>query len=90
VITNDKKKAPKRASENKAAPPKTEVPKTGRGKSQKTVVQEIRKRVEDKLSTEVDKASLGDYIRLVALEKELVKESVPTEMTVTWVEDSEK
>lgn len=60
-----------------------------KARRQTTVVREIRKRVEDKLTQDVEKASLGDYIRLVQLEKEL-KEDATKEMTVTWVESSEK
>ena len=59
-------------------------------KNQKTVVSEIRKKVEDKLAKDVQKASLGDYIKLVALEKELDETTTTPEMTVTWVEESEK
>ena len=50
----------------------------------------IRKKVEEKLAEETGKASLGDYIKLVALEKELKDETGPQEMTVTWVDGSEQ
>ncbi len=49
------------------------------------VVQEILERVEEKLSKGVEKATLGDYIKLVQLEKEL-EESEPAEDTITWVD----
>jgi len=48
-------------------------------------VQEILERVEEKLSKGVEKATLGDYIKLVQLEKEL-EESEPAEDTITWVD----
>ena len=78
----------KRAPAAKAKPATITAPKT-RAKKQTTVVKEIRKRVEEKLTQDVQKASLGDYIRLVQLENEL-KENEPKEITVTWVDAPEK
>jgi hypothetical protein len=52
---------------------------------QAAVVKKILKRVEQKLSGGDVKPSLGDYIRLVQLHKELDEES-PKEIRVTWVE----
>lgn len=49
------------------------------------MVREIRKRVENRLTKEDVKATLGDYIRLVQLEKEL-DEDEPREIKVTWIE----
>lgn len=49
------------------------------------MVQEIRKRVEARLANDDVKATLGDYIRLVQLEKEL-EENEPREIKVTWIE----
>lgn len=54
-------------------------------RTQKTVVRRILKRVEDRLTKEGVKATLGDYIRLVQLEKEL-EENEPREIKVTWIE----
>ncbi|HEV2198550.1 MAG TPA: hypothetical protein VGR73_01920 [Bryobacteraceae bacterium] len=54
-------------------------------KAQITVVRKLLKTVEQKLSGKDAKASLGDYIRLVQLEKELDDEA-PREIKVTWVE----
>jgi len=85
VTAKSRKKAPpKRAPKPQISEPKT------RAKSQKTVVRAIRKKVEEKLADEAGKASLGDYIKLVALEKELKGETGTREMTVTWVDESEK
>ncbi|GEM_PF-4130941 len=84
TVANRKKKAASRS------PKETSEPKKTRRKAQKTVVKEIREKVEDKLAKQVEKAGLGDYIKLVALEKELKAETTPREMRVTWVEDSEK
>ena len=49
------------------------------------VVKELLKKVEAKLTKEVAKASLGDYIRLRQLQRELEEEE-PKEIKVTWVE----
>ncbi len=53
--------------------------------SRAEVVKKILRRVEQKLSGGDVKPSLGDYIRLVQLHKELDEES-PKEIKVTWVE----
>jgi hypothetical protein len=50
------------------------------------VVAEIRKKIEAKLKLE-PKGTLGDYIRLIQLEKELEDDDLKR-MTVTWVEPS--
>ncbi len=51
----------------------------------KTVVQQILERVEKRLAKDDVKVTLGDYIRLVQLEKEL-EENEPREIKVTWIE----
>lgn len=56
--------------------------------NQATVVRKLLKAVEKKLSREDAKASLGDYIRLVQLQKELDDEA-PREIKVTWVDHLE-
>jgi hypothetical protein len=52
------------------------------------VVEQIIERVEQKITEGEVKATLGDYIRLVQLQKELEDEE-PGEITVRWV-DPEK
>jgi hypothetical protein len=52
------------------------------------VVRKLLKTVEEKLGGKDMKASLGDYIRLVQLQKELDDET-PREIKVTWVENPE-
>lgn len=54
-------------------------------RSKAEVVQKILERMEDKLSHDDVKATLGDYIRLVQLEKEL-EDDEPREIKVTWIE----
>ena len=51
------------------------------------MVAEIRKKIESKLRKEV-KATLGDYIRLVQLQKDLEADE-PREIKVTWVTSEE-
>ena len=57
-------------------------------KRQAEIVDDFIEKVEQKLSVGDVKASLGDYIRLVQLQKELEDEE-PREITVTWVEPEE-
>jgi hypothetical protein len=49
------------------------------------VVEQIIEKVEQRLGDGEMKATLGDYIRLVQLQKEL-EEDEPGEITVTWVD----
>lgn len=56
-------------------------------KKKARVVQQILEKVEQKLNEGEVKATLGDYIRLVQLQKELEEEE-PAEITVKWVEGS--
>jgi len=49
------------------------------------VVEQILEKVEQKFGEGDMKATLGDYIRLVQLQKELDEEE-PGEITVTWVD----
>jgi len=48
----------------------------------------LLKSVEEKLSGKEVKATLGDYIKLVQLQKELDEEQ-PKEIKVTWMEPEE-
>ncbi len=48
-------------------------------------MKKLLKNVERKLGGEDAKATLGDYIRLMQLQKEL-EEDEPRDITVTWVE----
>jgi hypothetical protein len=57
-------------------------------KRQADVVRTLIENVEKKLSEDAGKASVGDYIRLVQLQKELEEEQ-PKEIKVTWVEPEE-
>jgi len=46
-------------------------------------------KLEKQLKEKVDKAALGDYIRLLQLQKELEEEE-PTDIQVTWVDPETK
>jgi hypothetical protein len=52
------------------------------------VLTRLLRNVEKKLSGKEVKATLGDYIKLVQLQKELDEEQ-PREIKVTWVEAKE-
>lgn len=42
--------------------------------------------IESRFESESGKASVGDYIRLLQLERELDEDETPKEIKVTWVE----
>ena len=63
--------------------------KTARAGGQAQAVKCMLTKIEEKMTGNQMKATLGDYIRLVQLHKELDDES-PKEIRVTWVEPAEK
>ena len=63
--------------------------KAAGGGGQAQAVKSMLTTIEKKMKGDQMKATLGDYIRLVQLHKELDDES-PKEIRVTWVESSEK
>ena len=60
-----------------------ETTKTNGGRA--GVIKKVLEKIEGKLGTDDMKATMGDYIRLVQLHKEL-DEELPKEIKVTWVE----
>jgi hypothetical protein len=62
--------------------------RTARAGGQAQAVKHMLTRIETKMKGDQMKATLGDYIRLVQLHKELDDES-PKEIRVTWVEPAE-
>jgi hypothetical protein len=83
---NNEKKKPDSAGPEPKPKPKPKAVRADKG--QAGVVKKLLKKVEQKLSGDEVKASLGDYIRLVQLQKELEEEQ-PKEIKVTWVEPEE-
>ena len=72
-----------------AVKPKAETgTKTAGASGQAKAVKSMLTKIEKKMSGDQMKATLGDYIRLVQLHKELDEES-PKEIKVTWVEPAE-
>ena len=65
---------------------KAEGDDTGTSLTPRLKVAKLLRRLEATMATETPKASLGDFIRLVQLEKELADEETPREIRVTWVE----
>ena len=65
---------------------KAEGDDTGRRLTPRIKVAKLLQKLEKKLEVETPKASLGDFIRLMQLEKELADEETPREIKVTWVE----
>ncbi len=81
----------------KAATKKTPKASKGAGKTtsrgrrgdKAALVSKVIQNIEEKLEKNELKATLGDFIRLVQLEKELEEEK-PREIKVTWIEPAEK
>lgn len=68
--------------------------RTGRGTRRKKVnkaalVEQVLHSIEQRLQRDELKATVGDLIRLVQLEKELEEEQ-PKEIKVTWIEPEER
>ena len=83
-----RKQAPKPKPKPKSTPKltaKSEPETDALPQGQAAVVKKLLESLEKKLTGDQLKASLGDYIRLVQLHKELDEES-PREIKVTWVE----
>ena len=59
-------------------------------KSRKKRVTELLKQIEGKLNVEDMKVTLGDFIRLMQLERELDEDEQPREIIVTWKDPSER
>ena len=92
VISETSGKAgPKRVAVRRKRPVKPEI-ETATGAAgtggQAQAVKSMLTKIETKMSGGDIKATLGDYIRLVQLQKELDDES-PKEIKVTWVEPAE-
>ena len=68
--------------------PMVGAPSTGMSEcvSPRMKITQLLKKVEEKLEEDTSKASLGDFIRLVQLERELADEETPREIRVRWVE----
>ena len=64
------------------------VAKSGTGVGRAQVVKNMLTQIEAKIGSDQMKATMGDYIRLVQLHKELDDEA-PREIKVTWVEPVE-
>jgi hypothetical protein len=94
VKEGEKKNLEAKTGESEAVTLKGGLPKGGPGglksaKSQSQLVKELLKNAQVKLRRKDSKPSLGDYIRLLQLQKELEEEE-PREIRVSWGETVEK
>lgn len=80
-VTTAETKKTRKGQTKKAEGDDTETGLTSRGK-----VAKLLHRLEATMETDTPKASFGDFIRLVQLERELADEETPREIRVTWVE----
>jgi hypothetical protein len=78
----------RRAAVKKKTAPKTRAATVKRPgtKAREKAVKKILLKVEKQLAEEEVKASLGDYIKLIQLSKEMTTEP-KTEITVMWIEE---
>lgn len=77
------------ARAKRSVKPKVETGTKAAGASEQAqAVKSMLTKIETKMKGDKMKATLGDYIRLVQLHKELDDES-PKEIRVTWVEPAE-
>lgn len=74
-----KKTAPKAALKKKR--PGTKA----RAKNLKSILLKVEKQMKD----EAVKATLGEYMKLLQMQKEMTADEPKTEITVTWIEDPE-
>ena len=61
------------------------VEKTKRAKDKKALVKQAIRQIGEKIENNELKPTVGDFIRLLQLEKELLEEA-PREIKVSWVE----
>jgi hypothetical protein len=65
------------------------VERTKRAKNKKALVKQVIQQIGKKLEKDELKPTVGDFIRLLQIEKELLEET-PKEIKVSWVEPDEK
>lgn len=74
---------------SKKRPRKTSSKAERRRRKEAALVEKVIQNIEEKLNSDQLKPTVGDFIRLLQLEKELAEEP-PKEIKVSWVEPSEK
>ncbi len=62
----------------------------GSRRGRKRRVTDLLRQIETKLTVENMKISLGDFIRLMQLERELEQDEQPREVIITWKDPSER
>jgi hypothetical protein len=72
-----------------AAAKRAAAKKRARGRKKAELVSKVIERIEEKLESGEMKPTVGDFIRLLQLEKELTEEQ-PREIKVSWVEPVEQ
>jgi hypothetical protein len=76
--------------EKKRTAPKRAAPKKRPGtKARAEAVKSILRKVEDQMKKQTGKATLGDYIKLIQLAKEMTTDEPKTEIRVIWIDDPE-
>ena len=92
LVARESARMTKRVKKSETAatgkPKPARVAKSGTGVGRAQVVKNMLTQMEKKIGSDQMKATMGDYIRLVQLHKELDDEA-PREIKVTWVEPVE-
>jgi hypothetical protein len=70
--------------------PVVEKPESGPEGSRRQRITKLLIDIEKRLDIENSKVTLGDFIRLTQLERELEEEEQPREIIVTWKDPAEK
>jgi hypothetical protein len=79
----------RKANTEDSGPAKSPRVEEGERSSKAELVSKVLQKMEEKLANGELKPTVGDFIRLIQLEKELAEEE-PREIKVSWVEPEEK
>ncbi len=77
------------ASVKKKTAPKAAPKKRPGTKERAKTLKSILIKVENQMKKDAGKATLGEYMKLLQLQKEMVADEPKTEIRVTWIEDPE-
>ena len=77
------------ASVKKKTAPKAAPKKRPGTKARAKTLKSILIKVENQMKKDAGKATLGEYMKLLQLQKEMTMDEPKTEIRVTWIEDPE-
>jgi len=68
----------------------TTATKKRRRRTKKQLIAEVIGKIEERIDQKEFKPTVGDFIRLLQLEREMEEEKQPKEIKVSWVEPEEE